>query len=92
MKTGFTTRILHSDLESPIEHGAVHKPMHPAMAYGYEDAREAYAAIATPQAPQPVVDATIGQQAVDDACNCPGGSKPASMHAPNCPVRTTENK
>jgi len=40
MKTGFTTRILHSDLESPIEHSAVHKPMHPAMAYGYEDARE----------------------------------------------------
>ena len=47
---------------------------------------------ATPQAPQPVVDATIGQQAVDDACNCPGGTKPASLHAPNCPVRTTENK
>lgn len=40
MKTGFTTRILHSDLENPIEHGAVHKPMHPAMAFGYEDARE----------------------------------------------------
>lgn len=35
---------------------------------------------------------TIGQQAVDGACNCPGGSKPASLHAPNCPVRTTENK
>ncbi len=40
MKTGFTTSILHSDLESPIEHGAVHKPMHPAMAFGYEDAHE----------------------------------------------------
>lgn len=40
MKTGFTTRILHSDLESPIEHGAVHKPMHPTMAFGYKDARE----------------------------------------------------
>jgi len=40
MKTGFTTRILHSDLESPIEHGAVHKPVHQAMAFGYQDARE----------------------------------------------------
>jgi O-acetylhomoserine (thiol)-lyase len=40
MKRGFTTTILHSDLESPIEHYAVHKPMHPAVAYGYPDARE----------------------------------------------------
>ncbi|OGA21978.1 MAG: hypothetical protein A3I02_07100 [Betaproteobacteria bacterium RIFCSPLOWO2_02_FULL_67_26] len=40
MKRGFTTTILHSDLESPIEHYAVHKPMHAAVAYGYPDARE----------------------------------------------------
>ena len=40
MKRGFTTTILHSDLESPIEHYAVHKPMHPSVAYGYADARE----------------------------------------------------
>jgi O-acetylhomoserine (thiol)-lyase len=40
MKRGFTTTILHSDLEAPIEHYAVHKPMHPAVAYGYPDARE----------------------------------------------------
>ena len=40
MKRGFTTTILHSDLESPIEHYAVHKPMHPSVAYGYPDARE----------------------------------------------------
>jgi len=40
MKNGFTTTILHSDLESPIEHFAVHKPMHPAVAYGYADARD----------------------------------------------------
>src|SRR3972149_881189 len=40
MKNGFTTTILHSDLESPIEHFAVHKPMHLAVAYGYADARE----------------------------------------------------
>mgnify|MGYP003290974579 CR=1 FL=1 len=40
MKRGFTTTILHSDLESPIEHFAVHKPMHPAVAFGYPDARD----------------------------------------------------
>ena len=40
MKNGFTTTILHSDLESPIEHFAVHKPMHLAVAYGYADARD----------------------------------------------------
>src|SRR5258706_14003231 len=40
MKNGFTTTILHSDLESPIEHYAVHKPMHSAVAFGYPDARD----------------------------------------------------
>ena len=40
MKTGFTTTILHSDLESPIEHFSVHKPMHLAVAFGYPDARD----------------------------------------------------
>ncbi len=40
MKRGFTTTILHSDLESPIEHYAVHKPMHSAVAFGYPDARD----------------------------------------------------
>jgi O-acetylhomoserine (thiol)-lyase len=40
MKTGFTTTILHSDLEFPIEHHSVHKPMHMAVAYGYPDARD----------------------------------------------------
>ncbi len=40
MKSGFTTTILHSDLESPIEHFAVHKPMHAAVAFGYPDARD----------------------------------------------------
>ncbi|GAA4324189.1 cystathionine gamma-synthase family protein [Pigmentiphaga soli] len=37
MAQGFTTRILHSDRQSPIEHGAVHKPMHVAVAFGYQD-------------------------------------------------------
>jgi O-acetylhomoserine (thiol)-lyase len=40
MKTGFTTTILHSDLEAPIEHHSVHKPMHVAVAFGYSDARD----------------------------------------------------
>jgi len=40
MKNGFTTTILHSDLESPIEHYSVHKPMHVSVAYGYADARD----------------------------------------------------
>jgi O-acetylhomoserine (thiol)-lyase len=40
MKNGFTTTILHSDLESPIEHNSVHKPMHAAVAFGYPDARD----------------------------------------------------
>ena len=40
MKNGFTTTILHSDLESPIEHFSVHKPMHVAVAFGYPDSRD----------------------------------------------------
>jgi O-acetylhomoserine (thiol)-lyase len=40
MKNGFTTTILHSDLEAPIEHYSVHKPMHVAVAFGYPDARD----------------------------------------------------
>ena len=40
MKRGFTTTILHSDLDQPIEHFSVHQPMHVAVAYGYSDARE----------------------------------------------------
>src|SRR5450631_2057830 len=39
-KQGFTTSILHSDRDAPIEHGALHKPLHLSVAYGYRDARE----------------------------------------------------
>ena len=39
-KRGFTTAILHSDRESAIEHGALHKPLHTSVAYGYRDARD----------------------------------------------------
>jgi O-acetylhomoserine (thiol)-lyase len=37
---GFTTTILHSDRDAGIEHGALHKPLHLSVAYGYRDARE----------------------------------------------------
>ena len=39
-KYGFTTTILHSDRQKPIEHGSLHKPIHTAVAYGYRDVRE----------------------------------------------------
>ncbi len=37
---GFTTAILHSDRESAIEHGSLHKPLHLSVAYAYSDARD----------------------------------------------------
>jgi len=37
---GFTTAILHSDRDDTIEHGALHKPVHLSVAYGYKDSRE----------------------------------------------------
>ena len=37
---GFTTRNLHSDREDQPEHGVLHKPVHPSVAFGYADARE----------------------------------------------------
>ena len=33
-----STRLLHADLASPVEHGAVHKPLHLATAYAYPTA------------------------------------------------------
>ena len=36
---GFTTAILHGDRGAPVEHGALHKPLHTSVAYGYRDAR-----------------------------------------------------
>lgn len=41
---GFTTRIVHSDRQQPIEHGSLQKPVHATVAYGYEDARDLAAA------------------------------------------------
>ena len=37
---GFTTAILHSDRDSPIEHGALHKPLHVSVAYASKDAHD----------------------------------------------------
>jgi O-acetylhomoserine (thiol)-lyase len=37
---GFTTAILHSDRDAPIEHGSLHKPLHLSVAYAYRDAHE----------------------------------------------------
>ena len=39
-ENGFTTTILHSDRKQSVEHGAVHKPMHPSSEFAYDDARE----------------------------------------------------
>lgn len=37
---GLTTRNLHSDRAGGPEHGVLHKPVHPSVAYAYNDARE----------------------------------------------------
>ena len=37
---GFTTQIVHNDRLQGVEDGAVHKPIHTSVAYGYEDTRE----------------------------------------------------
>ncbi len=37
---GFTTSILHGDRGAPIEHGALHKPLHLSVAYGYRNVED----------------------------------------------------
>ncbi len=37
---GFASKILHADRRSPIEHGSIHKPVHTAVTYAYDDAHE----------------------------------------------------
>lgn len=39
-KKGFTSTSLHSDREGNPEHGVLHKPAHPSVAFAYDDARE----------------------------------------------------
>ena len=37
---GFTSKIIHSDRRDPIEHGSIHKPIHTAVTYAYDDSRD----------------------------------------------------
>src|SRR5690554_5050487 len=37
---GFTTTLVHSDRRSTVEHGAIHKPLHPSSEYAFVDSRE----------------------------------------------------
>jgi O-acetylhomoserine (thiol)-lyase len=37
---GFTTTILHNDRQSSIEHGSLHKPIHTAVTYGFDNAQD----------------------------------------------------
>src|SRR4029453_12836781 len=37
---GFTPAIFHSDADAGVGHGALHKPLHLSVAYGYRDARD----------------------------------------------------
>jgi O-acetylhomoserine (thiol)-lyase len=39
-KKQFNSTALHSDREGKPEHGVLHKPVHPSVAFAYEDARE----------------------------------------------------
>lgn len=41
---GLSTTLLHSDRRFGTEHGAMHKPVHPSVAFGYEDSRDLAAA------------------------------------------------
>ena len=40
MTLGLTTRLLHADHFKGVEHGATHEPIHTAVAFGYENARD----------------------------------------------------
>ncbi|MDA0787954.1 MAG: cystathionine gamma-synthase family protein [Proteobacteria bacterium] len=37
---GFTSKILHADRRGGVEHGSIHKPIHTAVTFGYDDARD----------------------------------------------------
>lgn len=38
--SGFTSKILHSDRRGGVEHGSIHKPVHTAVTFTYEDAHD----------------------------------------------------
>ena len=37
---GFSSKILHADRLGGVEHGSIHKPIHTAVTFGYDDARD----------------------------------------------------
>ena len=37
---GFTSKIVHADRRGEIEHGSIHKPVHTAVTFAYDDAHE----------------------------------------------------
>ena len=37
---GFSSKILHSDRRGGVEHGSIHKPIHTAVTFAYDDARD----------------------------------------------------
>ena len=37
---GFTSKIVHADRRDAIEHGSIHKPVHTAVTYAYDDAHD----------------------------------------------------
>src|SRR5476651_2134347 len=39
-KKGFTTTLLHSDRLKKPEHGALHKPIHTSVTFGYDDVQD----------------------------------------------------
>jgi len=39
-KFGFTTTLVHSDRQKPIEHGSLHRPIHTSATFGYTDSRD----------------------------------------------------
>jgi O-acetylhomoserine (thiol)-lyase len=39
-RRGFTTTLLHSDRLTKPEHGALHKPIHTSVTYGYDDVQD----------------------------------------------------
>ncbi len=81
---GFTSRILHSDLQHPIEHGSLHKPVHTSVAFGYDNAREiaevfqgrkkgySYARQVNPTVAALEEKITLMEQAVATACFATG--------------------
>lgn len=81
---GFTSRTLHADRRSGVEHGSIHKPIHTAVTFAYDDARDLAAVFQGKQAGysygrqvNPTVTAlqnkiTMMENGVDTACFATG--------------------